>query len=1036
MKRIALVVLVLTGCPPLEVTKGRYACDPTSNQEVGSAQCPGASRCGLEGFCHDVGDTSVRWKCDDASDCENDWQCGVGVDGVSRECHDPNAPEDFRCVTSADCSGGWTCGLDRSRLRRCHDPMNPRRWPCESVADCVGGWQCGIAATGGGECQDPSRPEAFICVSNADCLGGWKCGLNALRTGRECHDPAAPRAFACEVATDCLASWSCGLNDARTARECHDPAAPRAFACEVATDCLASWSCGLNDARTARECHDPANPRAFACQVPTDCLAGWQCGLAANRLQRECHDPANPQAFACESDADCVAAWRCDTRGLCVNPQNDALLAAGPVDAGEVTTLNPIETTPFDRAAVSPVSPLTSESVLAVTRNNRLEALSLNSGSGAFRSWALGPAGDGPLLVQSPRSLDFNGFRFVEVNANRVYLGQRDGGVMAYLLEADGGFSSRVVRNDGQAFSVNTPVTQLRHGTADRGMMPAMLGFSESPANGFIIFDGPGAALDYSYPSSITSRPNNRIIDLVDVQTRDGGLECVLALDSAGVWARQFMTDNSWNFEQVHTPAFGNDTCAPTGLKVTRLESASPTHVMVQAQPRDGGALQVAVWSLTPMLTRGTGEFDSYCTSINEQSCTPQDAIPFAVELGPCEPCPVGTLAGLSPVPLGTATPELEARCVSADGGVPSFFRIARRALTSTACERRPLVGRSSLFSAPFVKQAEQVSLGRFLFTGPTGQLWTGPSVITATPLSFDRAPTGVASLGANPRDVVVIADELTGVLEQRFGLLAFPGAAITAVAANEPGWVLSGPNLTTLAAGSTLGDAYTFGLLSNLPPQPHLVRRAVASTGAQVAIVSGGGLVFSAEVDQSLSRQVPFALLSSRATAPATLTDLSFPTSAVDAGVWLEGYGVTNAGLIRVSAESSSRWSVRPVPLPPTLTPQATWHEGTRARVGMTDGTVFSLPSSVPIAPRVPGGVVVGYARACQHQLALTPRSLYRLERVVGMTLGRWVELPLPPTFADGDLLGGSLHTVQSDVYVFSRLGDALRLTLTPCTP
>lgn len=101
-----------------------------------------------------------------------------------------------------------------------------------------------------------------------------------------------------------------------------------------------------------------------------------------------------------------------------------------------------------------------------------------------------------------------------------------------------------------------------------------------------------------------------------------------------------------------------------------------------------------------------------------------------------------------------------------------------------------------------------------------------------------------------------------------------------------------------------------------------------------------------------------------------------------------------------------------------------------------MTDGTVFALPSSVLLAGPVPGASVVGYAQVCQHQLALTPSGLYRLETQPNVSLATWSAVPLPSGFAGGDLSGGSLHTVRGDLYVFSRLGEALRLTLEPCAP
>lgn len=1034
MKRLAAVLLALSACKPIAVGSGRYACNPDQGREPGSAQCPGESRCGLEGVCHDLGDTSSRWRCETALDCEGGWLCGVSADGETRECHDPQAPEAFRCQSSADCSAGWTCGLDEARLRRCHDPSSPRAWPCDTRSDCAGGWECGLRAAGGRECHDPTRPEAWVCLTDADCGGGWRCGLNDLRTGRECHDPAAPRAFACEGPSDCLGGWACGLNDARTARECHDPAAPRAFACEEPSDCLGNWVCGLNDARTARQCHDPAAPRAFACLTHADCVAGWQCGLAANRLQRECHDPSAPQAWACDDDLDCLGGWRCDVRRACVDPRRDALEPTGPLDGGDAATLNPVSAARYDRAAIAPASSLGGPVRVALSRAGRLEALGVDSVSASVRIVDLGPSSDGPLLVQSPRSIDFAFNRFTEVVADRVYEGRADGGVVAYLLDLDGGVQVRLLRNTGGGYEISTPVTKLRHGVAERDLLPSLVGFSESPATGFVVFDGPAAAADFSYPARMRT-PGNVIHDLVHVITRDGGLECLLALDESGIWARQFMAGNNWNFEQVQNPTFGNDTCATTGLKPSRLLAASPTHVAVGAVPRDGGRELLALWSLTPMLTRGTSAFDSYCTSNNDQPCTQNDRIPFTVEYGPCDPCPVGALDGVVPVAAASGPPALEVRC-TVDGGLPSFFRVSRRALSATGCDRQPLVGPSNLFSQPVLFNAEQPTLGRFLLTGSTGSLWTGSSVAAATALSFDRAATGVAFLGANTRDLIVFGERVNGVPEPRFGVVAFPAAASSAVAANEPSWVLSGESLTTLSAGPTLSDALTFGLLATPVAEPRLVRRARASSGATVAVVTGGGAIATAEVDAALARQVPFATLQVRATAPGPFSSLAFPAGDTDGGVWLEGYAVSPGSVARLTAESPSRWVVQPVPLPAPLFPLAVWYEGSRARVGMATGVVYALPSAVLVGGALPGGVAVAYAQACQHQLALAPDGLYRLTLAAGATVGRWEPVPLPAGFGGGDLLGGTVHSVGADVYVFSRMGEAARLTVSPCAP
>ena len=186
MSRAFFAVLACTwlsacqSCGPLE--QGRYQCDPKirlEDEPAGGPQCPGNSRCGLEKFCHAIGDVSVAWRCETRDNCENGYECGLSTDGTSRECHNPEAADaGFACELQSDCVRGWRCGVEKV----CYDRGEKKPYPCRrdgGDSDCSSGWRCGLAAT----CHDTAVAADYPCGSDLDCEQGWRCGLE-----RRCLD--------------------------------------------------------------------------------------------------------------------------------------------------------------------------------------------------------------------------------------------------------------------------------------------------------------------------------------------------------------------------------------------------------------------------------------------------------------------------------------------------------------------------------------------------------------------------------------------------------------------------------------------------------------------------------------------------------------------------------------------------------------------------------------------------------------------------------------------------------------------------------
>ncbi len=179
--RVALAVLCLVaaGCTCGELERGRYQCDPT--RDGGAGQCPGASRCGLEGYCHNAGDVSVAWRCTDRNHCENGYECVLADSRAFRECRDPEVEDaGFACAAGADCVRGWHCGAEGV----CYDRATAKAVVCARDAgrvDCADGWRCGLDDV----CHDTQVPGPYLCADDRDCEGTWRCGLDGA-----CLDPA------------------------------------------------------------------------------------------------------------------------------------------------------------------------------------------------------------------------------------------------------------------------------------------------------------------------------------------------------------------------------------------------------------------------------------------------------------------------------------------------------------------------------------------------------------------------------------------------------------------------------------------------------------------------------------------------------------------------------------------------------------------------------------------------------------------------------------------------------------------------------
>lgn len=135
-------------------------------------------------------------------------------------------------------------------------------------------------------CVDLSKPRAWACTDNSGCSTGWFCAADGY-----CHDQTKGESLQCTTDADCGGGFHCGAvgrcyqREDAGATECRrlDGGAPL-FA---GGDCADGWRCGIDN-----HCHIAANAGAIGCRygIDSDCTDGWRCGFAGR-----CVDPAGEQ---------------------------------------------------------------------------------------------------------------------------------------------------------------------------------------------------------------------------------------------------------------------------------------------------------------------------------------------------------------------------------------------------------------------------------------------------------------------------------------------------------------------------------------------------------------------------------------------------------------------------------------------------------------------------------------------------------------------------------------------------------------------
>ena len=940
MKRALIITLfALTSCQPTFLEAGRYACERDQPD-----QCPGKWRCGLEGYCHQIGNTLVAWRCEIDDDCE----------------------------------GGFHCGMSKtSEFRECHDPTKPQDWPCE-------------------------------------------------------------------VPSDCVADWSCGLTSSGDGRQCHDPSAPQAWPCEQPSDCLGGWTCGLTVGRDARQCHDPATPKSWPCDVSADCVAGWSCGLATGGELHECHDPQNPRAWTCFEDSDCLGGWRCGTESVCVDPSADALgqLVLAELDGG--AHLNSLGTkTPITRLTVSPIYTEgrgRGRANLAYVQDGHLRAMTLDLASGAVTRHDLGTELPTAMIAQGARGTNYTSHLNDEVP--RLAALWPDGGLTEFSFDTSS-FSRRDYANDDLA-----PFDLLGQGTTTGDLTPSTLFISSAPDDFYYRLRGEDLTFNGIPEVILTEQPwpnfgtiqGNRFHSITSLR-HTVAQECVYVVDNRGLWVSQrggpegAINIDDYNFEPVSLDPYGHASCTNTmGPQIRSVTSVGDRWLAVTASTANGPTQVGVLDAERTWINNGFGDIEIFCGSTDYRPCDSDDRVRVDLAFGPCVACTTGaTFKGLSTVITAPdQAPAIEVSC--GQPGVPDVVYRLSQTAGSTQCTRTLVSGGSSYFSAEATAPL-QPAPGVVAWSGPAGQLWFGNDSANIADISFDRAATGVVRTGPGANQFIAFTPQLLGT-PSPIGLGSTRSTQLSASVANVPTLAIASGLMIDLAGASAVSGGRTTGFLTsnNLgSPVSAVVTRS--PFGTRIAVVTTGTTLSAGDASQALDGGAAVSL-SPRLTTLEPIASISFPKehTPASAGPLVTGYAILGSGVARVVAESLTRWRTEAVQLPPTLQPIETWFQGTKGRVGFHDGSVFSLPSRVRISDPLPGSEVVDFAQTCGQQLALTRAGLFRLEADASGPVGHWVQLPLPSQLANVDFADGRVHGVGNEVFVFTRMGEAARITFASC--
>jgi hypothetical protein len=863
---------------------------------------------------------------------------------------------------------------------------------------------------------------------------------------------------AAEPERECPGTWVCGLEGF-----CLNPAVAGPNRCLAQQDCFQGWHCGIEGT-----CYDLATATDVACAGDDDCSSSWRCGQNGT-----CHARDVGAALACSADSDCEANWRCGPDGTCLDSKTDSLRPTE--DAG----------TPMG-TLVSPLALQGGAELVAISDEDSTgSVVQCDGGINNYVSTSFSFVADGGLtklvrysgFLQGLPQFDANcqrlpslplrvasipgaarGVKELAEHGDRTYALYADGGIVRFGW-LDGGLTSEWI-------STPAPIQHIKLGSerddtllASNPSMAAML----QPNSSWLVapplpvlMNGQPAIKDLTF---IGERGRGYL-----VAATTGGLmaiELVLNVFAPVGWLPYPLTPSEclgaikrpYGLEKVNYLMVNGSNAPMPVLSVVRSfpDTMPPSEELVLM------TANVAGGATCPMLPvyQGSASF-------------------FAVTAHYGDQCPAG-FRGHALGGFGDGGVDVFAQCALLDGGVRTELeRLVPGSTTIGGINDDPdhdleLLRATTTFSTTNPRRAAlRGAHGELWFTGSAGVVPLQALGLTDVPMlvvgDLNRPFAMQAPIVLN--SLKSTATELTDYNVSEYSsaagfTYATHESALVAGVQGQPNWLLAryraGNQVITLVA-----DNYGLGAPSESKPLAMIAQTAFelssftlaasapSSDGGTSLLVSTGDALLAADVSHVPDGGYPFnpagfaAMPELKVVASivprATITSLwALPADPQPshAARYAEGYLVTAGRVFRYHADNPVVWHSEELLVTPAEAVEV-WGDGRRARAGYRDGTVYSLPSRVTVAPALLAGAstVVDYAQACGHSFALASDGLYHLVANASESVGQWRRVVLATDERQPDYTKGKLHSDGTGLLVFLPFGVVERVGGFGCLP
>jgi hypothetical protein len=767
-----------------------------------------------------------------------------------------------------------------------------------------------------------------------------------------------------------------------------DLSTPRDYPCTPDAgdaQCPPDMRCGLE-----QRCHLRGFPAPYACASDADCELDWRCGL--NGI---CHAPDVATSYACHSDTDCELGWRCGLEGTCHSRDVAAPYACHTSVDCELGWKCGLEGTCH--------APDASDAFACVDDTQcdngwrcGFDGHCLDASADALRA----DASFGDLVAERISPVAPDGYPDFVATANTSVMATVRGNTLRWSQQiyqpqprADGGITWWATLETTLPAPVHDVWADLQHVWVldDLGVLTIMW---TDDGGSFSRDDAGAGALRYRNGALLTAQTSSLLPNWLPHP--DGGVQT------------------------LYDVTYGPTTAAEDGLfelyqgKLTPLALTGVSNAWCGD---DDSGVRVRRFLDGTTMELNTGEL---LLGAYPVPC-PLNGTPDA-PAGRCQPCSPGfELADA----LFAGQTSARVFCIDRDSGRQEDF--IATANNAGGCDRSSLPPYDRIDREPtLVGHAMDYSSSH---AGSHGQVW---DLITQTSyvrtLTLDR-PRPFYLRGGAPAAAAPNPNEYYGTMEFRFqadlGLVStfFPMDALPLAAVDgHLSWARTGLNnnygVVDLSTGTGVGVAYT-GYDAD----------SIAVPVGSVMLSTARDQLFTADFQPPDGGVLPWPTL--RLVPEPYVPIISL--AVLDLPNEISGYALTNNALHAFHGPNDLPWRSERVAMPEHEWVKV-WTDGTRGRLGYRDGTVYALPSRVPIAPALPAGQQVSdYTTLCDVPLALAPNALYRLEANPDAgPIGVWTEQSLDSAISpsvDRGLSDAQLWRDVDSVYLVTGFGTVVHL-------